>query len=308
MVRFQVGILMLPLGLYAWRTGKWARLGSFLAGGLVACLAQGALDMAEGRPALSTPWRYVQYNMQHASQYGVSPIYTYVLQCVMLTLPPACLLLGPWAWARACRQNKLSFWLCLWFVAVHSLIAHKEDRFLFPILPLLLVLMGTALALEPHAQTLANRWPPRCYAFGRRLFWCVNTLGLVVCSLSDAQRNWTVPLLRIARATPPGQIRHLAVIEPDVVPSYYLDGRASWQGFADVASFYRATLQSKQQVDYVLLRAVPDAQAQTMLTDLGCGAPERFEGDLVDRLLVRVNRHNHRRAATTLLRCTPKSR
>lgn len=272
----------------------------------MAAVLQGLLDAADGRSPLSTPLVYIRYNLSHASQYGVSPAYTYVLQLLLLTVPPACLMLGP-AWLRACRRQQLAALCAGVFVFSHSCIAHKEDRFLFPMLPLLFVIMGTALAPVPQ-QTFATMhptWSFGVFQAGRRLFWLLNGLGLIVCSLSDAQRNWTMPLLHIARTTPPDETRQLVVIEPDIVPTYYLHGRASWRGYQTLSALDDARKDVVAPVDYVLLRALPDARGQAVLKRMGCQAPRRFDGDAVDRLLVRVNRHNLRRAATFLYPCSP---
>ncbi|MEE8409364.1 MAG: hypothetical protein V3T05_07150, partial [Myxococcota bacterium] len=156
MVRFQVGLLWLAaLGWLVWRatvrrpderaTERWASVGGLLAGGLVALFVAGTADVAGGRPFMGTVWAYVRFNVGNPERFGTSAWYTYVLQIVAYTAPPATLWLARPLW-RTFRAHLLVGTGLTSFILVHSVIGHKEDRFLFSVLPLVFVLLGGALA------------------------------------------------------------------------------------------------------------------------------------------------------------------
>lgn len=302
--RFQVGVVFpAALALLLWPTARQARgrgaaVGGLLLGGLVAATVEMGIDALSDRAPLSTVWRYLDFNLHHAAQFGVSPWYTYILQFALFTVPPVTLLLWRPLWAVAKKQITVSALLAL-FVAVHSLVGHKEDRFMFPVLPLFLVLLAGAL----HALAHGDRWARR----GAALFWAVNTVALMIATVSDAQRNLTVPLLDIARASHRAGATPatLAAVGVDTLPRYYLDSTTAVLRFDSVDALMTAVQGGSARPDYILLRHPPDAATGATLATLGCSAPTIYAGDLVDQALVALNPRNKRRSPTAMLRCPP---
>lgn len=293
MLRFQVGVLV-PAVLWllgrSARPGQWRAWAGLATGALAIAVAQGALDRSAGQPPFGPPLAYLRYNMAQSQTFGVSPWYTYVGHFLSFTLPPVTLALALPLW-RSVRRHGTAATLFVAFVLVHSLIGHKEDRFMFPILPLFFVLLGTAL--EEAAR--GGVWRVRAV----RLFWAANALALVVATLSDAQQNLTRPLLHMARHHDNPTI---ATVGINLVPQYYLGGRGSVRTFDDVTALTSAVNNDGARFDYVLFRDPQDAAAAA-LQPLGCSTPQLFYGDWLDQLLVWVNRHNARRDATALLTC-----
>ncbi len=98
----------------------------------------------------------------------------------LLTLPPLTWWLAKPLW-RAYRKAPLIGIPLGVFVIVHSIIPHKEERFLFSVLPLAFALLGAALAQVKRPVAIA--------------FWTLNAVGLVVATLSDGQRSIIDPLV-----------------------------------------------------------------------------------------------------------------
>ena len=92
------------------------------------------------------PWNYFYVNMVEdvASHFGVSPWYFYLERILNAPTPViGILMLGSMAVLLLFDYKHVLVWCVLPFVLVHSMIAHKELRFLFPIvnfLPLMLIL------------------------------------------------------------------------------------------------------------------------------------------------------------------------
>lgn len=310
LVRFQLGLL-LPVAalLLLWPASPQDR-GAKMAPRVFACTGlvlatlvvlalQTGIDMHLQRGFLGTLRAYLFYNVQYSGAAGVSPWYTYLLQFVVLSLPPVGLfLLRDTLGAVREHWTVGACWLA--FVIVHSCIGHKEDRFMFSVLPLFFILLAQALT----KAELRAVWGSKLV----RAFWVLNALALGCATFSDGHRNITVPLLHIARQPTPQTAAVVGFI-PSLIPSFYAGTQTHIVHVASVGELQRKlTEQPDFRPDYILLQKVPDAaQRRTLaqLPHLHCHAPVRCPGDWVDRVLVAVNRHNHRRAATALLQCIP---
>ena len=165
--RFQVAIA--GVALLAWigltkEGGGWARTARAMITGSLAVGFGFLLDRWFYGNWVFTPWRYFQVNLLEgvAATFGTSPWYTYLVQLPLWMAPPLGLVLmvlvltgifarpwSPWAWCS------------LAFFAVHSVLSHKELRFLLPLLLLLPPLLAVGW------QLLSSRWVG---GRGRKLF------------------------------------------------------------------------------------------------------------------------------------------
>ncbi len=154
--RYQSGIL--GLGLFAWLAIKRQRniglLARFLCGGLLA-LAIGAGADRRGYGAWVFPLiGYFQINLVNdlaAEKFGREPIfaYLYLVPAQFFILITIVLMIAMVAmWIR--NPSHPVTWATLPFVLVHSLIAHKEARFLFPLA--ILATSFPALGFSPSLQ------------------------------------------------------------------------------------------------------------------------------------------------------------
>ena len=298
LVRFQLGLVWLAAAaVLGARRATRGGMG-FVAGGLGAAMLQVGVDAIQGRPPLGTVWHYLEHNMKHAAGLGVSPWYTYCLHLLAYTVPPATLVfLRPMA--RALRAHTMLAAALVLFIAVHSCIGHKEDRFMFSVLPLFFVPLGAAL-VEAVRGARWQRW-------GARFFLGVNAVVLLLATFSDAHRNLTRPLLDIAAANEPAHVATVGFPPGIQLPRFYLGETAVLQSFASANDLGQAVA-AGWRPRYILARQ-PATAAEVVIAvpALQCQEPQIYSGDLVDRLLVAVNRHNQQRAPTALLKCVDKS-
>ena len=127
--------------------GAWrGRFVPMLIGGLLLLLLGALFDMATLGSPLASIWRYVLYNAGYgvSSGFGTEPWYYYLLGELGVWGSAAILLIV--VVGVGARQMPCLFVAALTTIAVHSAIAHKEYRFIYPAVLLLMVLAGLGLA------------------------------------------------------------------------------------------------------------------------------------------------------------------
>jgi len=143
--RFQVGLLYVVYVAIFIFCKEWRWFILSVAMGVVLLALQGTIDLVSHRPLFATLKAYLAANEGGAAQYGVSPWYNTWLLVLGLTLFP--LSLGFWPDFKGIWRRHWRLILPLFiFVLVHSLMPHKEERFMYPIVGLVLLLMGEAMA------------------------------------------------------------------------------------------------------------------------------------------------------------------
>lgn len=294
--RFQIGLIFMVL--IVWLLSRpQQRIASLwlCLGGLCGVLAQLALDYHAFGSLTPAPYLYVRYNLAESSRYGVAPWFSYAGMYLLLTLPPATLAIAPGLWRAAKKATFLSSPLVVFAVA-HSLIGHKEERFLFPTIPVFLVLMAPALVEAAQA----GGWR-RGLA---RTFWVLNTVLLVAATLSDAHRNVIAPMVEAGRD--PAITRFYAV-GPMLMPSYYL-GETTEGHRVNTFDTLQSHLENHPPngTTRILFKNPPsETELQKLRGHVHCEEPRWSHGDLVDQLLVWVNPigNKRRRGPKMLIDC-----
>jgi GPI mannosyltransferase 3 len=161
-----VGLLRLQLipvaalvALWPVRDGWRSRTVALVAGGLAALVAGAVFDWLTLGYPLASIWRNLYYNIYLgiSSGFSVEPWFYYLAGelGVWLAAAPLALLLV----ALGSRRQPLLLATALAIVAVHSAIPHKEYRFIYPAIALLMVLAAVGLAqlVEATAAVLGRR-------------------------------------------------------------------------------------------------------------------------------------------------------
>lgn len=187
-MRFQTAFLIAGVGLWLVVVARaGARSCAVLTLGVLLALGLGALADRWGYGEWVFPaWRYLRVNIFEgaAEGYGTDPPFAYLwLLLGNVFMPAVAVLLGLaiLAWLR-CPRHPVT-WATLPFFAVHNVIAHKEERFVFPIAVLSTALVTMAIGpsfrgtargttfvtrlLEPIATRLwrlRSAWPAKVLA------------------------------------------------------------------------------------------------------------------------------------------------
>jgi len=151
----------------------WCAVGFVLA----ACVIQGSLDIfAWGYPFASFV-EYVRYNATHGEDYTTGPWYNYLLLVFGALLPPMSALFL-YGFFKNWRKTLLVVAPVLVFFILHSYFPNKQERFILPVVPAILLL--GVIGWEDHVK--GSQFWSRHRTGLRRLwisFWAINVILLI---------------------------------------------------------------------------------------------------------------------------------
>lgn len=179
--RFQAGVCAIALALTVVATGRWKDLCLLFGGGLFLFGLTGAVDGWMKGAFHYSLIAYVKFNLAHSSTFGTPPFYMFALLFLGLSIPPVFL-------TRYRHLNWVKEYLPILpavlyfavFVGSHSLVPHKEERFMVPILPVYLILLTPLATYLLTSATGRWRW---------KLFVALNFVLLAFASFNVPQNN-----------------------------------------------------------------------------------------------------------------------
>lgn len=183
---------------------------------------QGGIDTyIWGRPFAEFQ-EYVNYNLNNSYSYTTLPWYNYFLTLGGLLLPPVSLFLlfgffGNW------KKNVLLFLPSFIFLAFHSYFPNKQERFIFPMIPFVIILgmvgwsefRNNSKFWINHPKLLRGCW---------MFFWILNTLPLLFVSISYSKRNRVEAMIYLQKK---GDVKNIVIEDSNrddfsMPPLFYL--------------------------------------------------------------------------------------
>ncbi|MEM9260275.1 MAG: glycosyltransferase family 39 protein, partial [Bacteroidota bacterium] len=178
--RYQAAFMIAGYGLWLLfiKREEWSRTASFTLGGLALASVGIIIDRWFYGEWVFSTWHYFEQNilLDKASNFGVDPWWKYFEDMIIKGIPPfglfylLAMLLYFWL-----RPRDLLTWISIPFIGIHLLIAHKELRFFYVLLPYLPIAIATVLQwwTDRRGKSL---WASRSYRVGWRFFWLHNAL------------------------------------------------------------------------------------------------------------------------------------
>jgi hypothetical protein len=221
-IRTQTAFFAIGLGLAILIQGKWKELAALITGSLIpVMIIQGTIDfIIWGRP-FAEILGYVSDNILHANSYLSMPWYNYFLVIFGILIPPVSLFLFS-GYIKNWKKHLIIFLPVAIFFIFHSIFPNKQERFILPIIPFIIIL-GT-IGWNDIVST-SPFWKNRkkllqgCWIF----FWVLNIAGLLLVSIVYSKRSRVETMLYLSKYK---EINYFLVADagnsPELFPLFYL--------------------------------------------------------------------------------------
>lgn len=143
--RFHVGIVFVTvlIGAILKSTNRSRTLLAVCIASVVSLVGQSMIDLLSGKAPLATLWTYLAENESGGAGYGVSSWYNLILAFLAVGFVPLTLpLLGKFKDGQFLKRNWILWLPTTIYVLAHSLVAHKEERFLYPVMGPWILFLG----------------------------------------------------------------------------------------------------------------------------------------------------------------------
>ncbi|MDP3463468.1 MAG: glycosyltransferase family 39 protein [Bacteroidales bacterium] len=139
-VRYQTIFYTGGLGLALLILGNWKGMLSTAAGFIASVVIfQGGIDFIVWREPFAELIAYVNYNINHAYSYNTMPWYNYLIVIFGILIPPLSVMLL-FGYFSLWKKQFLLFFAIFVFLVFHSAFPNKQERFIIPVLPMIMVL------------------------------------------------------------------------------------------------------------------------------------------------------------------------
>jgi len=186
--RFQTSMFCGGFGLVLLFRKDWKHV--FMFGFMVVATffaVQGVVDLfIWGRPFAEFR-AYITYNITNAHNYPTGPWYNYFLVLAGILVPPVSLFLM-FGFFRSWKKYTMLFLPAFLFFAFHSIFPNKQERFILPMIPFVIILgcigwnefVDSSKYWQKHLRLLKGCWT---------FFWILNCIALPVISTMYTKRT-----------------------------------------------------------------------------------------------------------------------
>lgn len=186
-IRFQTAMFISGFGLallfmQRWKSISWLVLGFVISVGIV----QMVTDVLIWKKPFVEFAEYVRYNMENSESYGVSSWYKYLLLISGILIPPMSIMLML-GFLKTWRKYAIIFLPAFLFFVFHSSFPNKQERFIMPIIPFLII--GGMIGWQELLQSTTKAWLSKLNRIAWIVFFVLNTIPLLVVSVSYSKRS-----------------------------------------------------------------------------------------------------------------------
>jgi hypothetical protein len=223
-IRFQTGFFILGAGIAIWMIRGFVPAIWYALGTLITIVVfQGVTDIVVWGYPFAEIRGYAAYNLQHSGDYPNGPWYNYILLIIGLLIPPAgfFLLTG---FFKEWKKGLLIFLPVALFFLFHSYFPNKQERFILPILPFV-IMLGSAGWLQIYTQSAY--WMKHRNLHKGLLYVSLglNMILLLMLSFSSTKKNRVDAMIYLSR------YRHISCYAVEnsnhengiVMPKFYLE-------------------------------------------------------------------------------------
>lgn len=197
-IRYQTILFTGGVGLVLLFQRKWLETFLVAAGILLTILIfQGIVDYLVWDEAFIQLQGYINYNIQHATEYLIAPWYFYLIVILGLLVPPVSFYLAI-GFFKSWKDTLIFFIPVLIFIVFHSIFPNKQERFIITILPFIII--GGMIGWHHIIKNLKNK--PRllkCYRASWIFFWIINFILLLPVSTMYSKKARVEAMVYLSR-------------------------------------------------------------------------------------------------------------
>ena len=222
-IRPQTVFFPLGIGIICLFRRNWIELLGFSLGSL-ACviLIQGGIDFIIWGKPFAELIGYAYGCFTERNDYISLPWYNYFLTILALLVPPVSVFLF-FGFIRKWKQVFIIFFPCLLFFIFHSYFPNKQERFILPMIPFLVVLGSLGWSeFKVHSKFwLRNE---RLYSISWGVFWVLNTILLLFFTFTYSKKARVEAMCYLSKYD---SIHAITVLDeennPELMPKFYLN-------------------------------------------------------------------------------------
>jgi hypothetical protein len=300
-IRFQTALFIGGFGLAMlllkrWKETLWLTLG-FLAGLLV---IQASTDMIIWKRPFVELGEYIRYNLENAKEYPNLPWYTYLLLVGGILIPPVSLLLI-FGFMRSWKRHVLLFLPTFIFFVFHSSFPNKQERFILPAIPFIIIL-GSIGWYDYLVQTNLLKRRPRFMRVCWIIFFALNTIPLIFVSPAYSHRNRVETMVYLSKKE---DLNNVMIEESNhssytVPPHFYLRQWKSDYFVTSVFTIDSMALRIKNSPpelipNYIVFNQPENIEARVQQMKRifpGLEYETTIEPGFIDRVMHFLNKHN----------------
>jgi hypothetical protein len=300
-VRYQLalfvgGIILAMLIQKEWKKSIYIAFGSILS----FILIQGIIDYYIWGHPFAEFTEYVRYNFIHKYDYLSSPWYSYILLILGLLIPPVSIFLF-FGFFKTWKKHLLIFLPCFIFLVFHSCFPNKQERFILPIVPFVIMLgvIGWNEFIEKSKLLKKSKY---ILKYSWILFWVINLMLLPVISTTYSKKSRVESMVYLSKYK---NIEYLLLEDSNngkakMPPRYYIK---QWVNYYDVSKkspvddfIIKKNKQSSNAHRFILFFGEENIKKRIKNTKNALSLDLKFETKIksgfIDRVMYKLNPNN----------------
>ena len=297
-IRFQTAIFISGIGLVMLLSKQWKPLFSFAIGVILSIISvQGIIDYFVWGYPFAEVGEYIRYNIVAANDYITGPWYRYIIFLTLLLLPPVSIFLF-FGFFRVWKKHLLIFLPVFIFVLFHSIFPNKQERFILPVIPFIMILGVIGWTEFVRQSKFWKKYPKllrACWIF----FWVINTVALFVITPMYSKKARVEAMVYLSRYK---EISNILIEDSNrsgavIIPQFYLQqwvkvGEISKEKPSELYVAWMNSVNASRYPRFVLVYGAE--QLEQRVADLkkllpGIVYETTIEPGFIDEILYRAN-------------------
>lgn len=188
-ILFMGGAGLILLFRKQWMKIIWLSIGFII----TAFLIQGTIDMIIFRYPFHSLVAYYEFNAQNENLLIVGPAYRFVLTVLGFLVPPVSLFLV-YGFIKSRKIEMLMLSAALTFFAFHSIFPHKQERFILPLFPIIIILgvIGWRRHIAHSSFWIQHK---KLLRYSWTFFWVLNITAALALAFTYSKKSRIAPLI-----------------------------------------------------------------------------------------------------------------